>query len=120
MNQMALSLEPGIAARYRDLRECVATCIYAHGLGRVAAELDLAPSNLSAMLAGDRALPTDVVERYMECFKDLTPARYIASRFLQDPALLQASALAALPDAIAQLSNLMHAAGLQIPKAKTR
>ena len=120
MTQLALSLEPGMAARYRDVRECVATCIYGRGLGRVAAELDLAPSNLSAMLAGDRALPTEVVERYMERFSDPTPARYIAARFLQDPVMLQAAAMAALPDAIAQLSNLMQAAGLQVPKAKPR
>lgn len=118
MTQLALTLEPGLAARYASTRECFAHCVYQRGLGRVAAELDVQPSNLSAMLSGERALPVDLVERYIERFNDQVPARYVAARFLQDPAMLQAAALAAIPDAVAALSNLMAAAGVQLPKAR--
>ena len=40
MQQLSLSLEPGLAQRYRDLRECFAACVYQRGLGRVAAACD--------------------------------------------------------------------------------
>jgi hypothetical protein len=120
MTQFALALEPGLATRYANLRECFAHCVYQRGLGRVAADLDVAPSNLSAMLSGDRALPSDLVELYIERFKDPMPARYLAARWLQDPMMLQAAAMAAIPDAVAQLANLMQAAGLQVPKAGRR
>jgi len=120
MDQMALSLEPGLATRYASSRECLAHCIYQRGLGRVASELDVAPSNLSAMLSGDRALPVDLLERYVVAFKDPTPARYIAARYLQDPMLMHAAAMAAIPDAVATLANLMAAAGLQLPAGKSK
>lgn len=113
MNQIALALEPGLSARYASLREFVAHCVYQRGLNRVAAELDVQPSNLSAMLAGDRHLDTGLVESYIERFKDPLPAQYVAAKFLQDPALMQAAAIAAIPDAVAMLANLMSAAGMQ-------
>lgn len=107
MQQLALSFEPGLAQRYRDLRECFAACVYARGLGRVAASVDEKPSNLSAMLSGDRNLPTDVVERYMQHFGDTTPALYMAARWLQDAGKMREQALAQLPGILDQLNRLM-------------
>ncbi len=43
MGQLALSFEPGLAQRYRDIRECFAACVYQRGLGRVASAIDVAP-----------------------------------------------------------------------------
>ena len=74
MGQLALNFEPGLAQKYRDLRECFASCVYARGLGRVAAALDVAPSNLSAALSGERNLDCSLVEKYMQHFGDTTPA----------------------------------------------
>lgn len=110
MGQLALNFEPGLAQRYRDLRECFASCVYGRGLGRVAAALDVAPSNLSAALSGDRNLDIAWVERYMAEFGDTTPALYLAARWLQDAGTLQKQAMAAIPGLVAELSRLAELA----------
>jgi hypothetical protein len=111
MHQMSLTFEPGLAQKYRDMRECFASCVYARGLGRVAAEVDVQPSNLSAMLAGERNLDTALIERYMDRFKDYTPALYMAARWLTDANTLQAQALAQIPALVADLQRLAAMAG---------
>ena len=110
MQQLSLSFEPGLAQRYRDLRECFAACVYQRGLGRVAAAVDVAPSNLSQMLSGDRHLSTDIIETYMRQFGDTTPALYMASRYCQDAQTIQQQAMAQLPGVLAQLQALMASA----------
>lgn len=104
---MSLTFEPGLGNRYRDLRECFAACVYQRGLGRVAAACDVAPSNLSAMLSGERNLDSSLIEKYMTEFKDTTPALYWAARFLQDASMLKQQALAAIPGLVEQLQRLM-------------
>lgn len=111
MQQLALSFEPGLAQRYRDLRECFASCVYTRGLGRVAAAVDEKPSNLSAMLSGDRNLDTGVVERYMSHFDDTTPALFMAARWLQCADQRQKQAMAELPGLVDRLNRLMAEAG---------
>ena len=111
MQQLSLTLEPGLAQRYRDLRECFAACVYQRGLGRVAGAIDAQPSNLSAMLSGERNLDPALVERYMNEFKDNTPALFWAARWLQDAATRQQQAMAALPGLVDQLNRLMAEAG---------
>ncbi len=108
-HQLSLSLEPGLAQRYRDMRECFAACVYRVGLGRVAAECDVAPSNLSAMLSGDRHLDPDIIERYMERFHDVTPALYWAARYCQDVDEQQRQALAQIPQLVDQLMRMVEA-----------
>lgn len=110
MSQMALQFEPGLAQRYRDQRECFAACVYARGLGRVAAAVDVAPSNLSAMLSGDRHIDSGLIEKYMQHFGDTTPAMYWAARWLQDPDSLQKQAMAAIPALVADLQRLAEMA----------
>lgn len=111
MTQLALNLEPGLAQRFRDQRECFASCVYARGLGRVAAAVDVAPSSLSQMLSGERNLDPAIVERYMEHFGDTTPALFWAARWLQDADTLQRQALSQLPGLVDQLNRLMKEAG---------
>jgi|SRR5690606_7122726 len=111
MHQLNLTFEPGLGQRYRDQRECFAACVYARGLGRVAAALDVTPSGLSQMLSGERNLDSGLVEKYMEEFKDTTPALYWAARFLQDATTRQQQAMAALPGLVDQLNRLMAEAG---------
>jgi hypothetical protein len=118
VQQLALTLEPGLAVRYRDMRECFAACVYAVGLSRVAAAIDEKPSNLSSMLSGERHLDPAIVERYMREFHDSTPARFWAAKYLQDPEMLRAHALAEIPGAIASLRTLFEAAGEAMPAAK--
>ena len=110
MQQLSLTLEPGLAQRYRDMRECFAACVYQRGLGRVAAACDVAPSNLSTMLSGERNLDSSLIEKYMSEFKDNTPAMYWAARHLQDAGALKNQALAAIPGLVAQLERLVKEA----------
>ena len=118
--QLALTLEPGLAVRYRDMRECFAACVYTEGLGRVAAAVDEKPSNLSAMLSGERHLDSETIERYMRHFADTTPARYWAAKFLGDPDLLKAFAASLLPTAIAELGAMLTAAGVEFSRPGKR
>lgn len=111
MQQLTLSFEPGLAQRYRDQRECFACCVYQRGLGRVAAAIDVAPSNLSAMLSGERNLDMGLVEKYMAEFKDTTPAQFWAARWLQDAQTRQQQALAQLPGLMDQLQRVIAATG---------
>lgn len=110
MHQMSLSFEPGLAQRYRDQRECFASCVYSRGLGRVAAALDVTPSGLSQMLSGERNLDSGLIERYMTEFQDTTPALFWAAKFLQDAQTRQQQAMAALPGLVDQLNRLMEVA----------
>jgi hypothetical protein len=110
VTQLSLTFEPGLAQRYRDLRECFAARVYATGLGRVASAVDVQPSNLSAMLAGERNLDTGIVERYMTHFGDTLPAQYMAARWLQDAATLQQQAMAQIPQLVADLQRLAEMA----------
>jgi len=109
MQQLNLSLEAGLAQRYRDQRECFAACVYQRGLGRVASACDVKPSNLSAMLSGERHLDTSIVEIYMREFGDYTPAAYWAARYLQDAQALRDQAMAQLPGLVGQFQNLLAA-----------
>lgn len=111
MQQMSLSFEPGLAQRYRDLRECFAACVYQRGLGRVAAALDVTPSGLSQMLSGERNLDSGLIEAYMREFGDTTPALYLAARYLQDAQTRQQQAMSQLPGLVDQLTRLMAEAG---------
>lgn len=106
MQQLNLTFEPGLAQRYRDMRECFASCVYQRGLGRVAAAIDVQPSNLSAMLAGERNLDSSLVEKYMAEFSDNTPALFWAARHLQCATSLQQQAMAAIPGLVADLQRL--------------
>lgn len=110
MQQLSLTLEPGLAQRYRDQRECFAACVYQRGLGRVAAAIDVAPSNLSSMLSGERNLDPGLIERYMREFGDATPALYWAARYCQDATTLRQQAMAAIPGIVDQLQRLMREA----------
>lgn len=109
LQQLSLSLEPGLAQRYRDQRECFAACVYQRGLGRVAAACDVQPSNLSAMLSGERNLDPEIIERYMAEFGDRTPAAYWAAKFLQDAQAVRDQALAQIPGMVAQMQSLLAA-----------
>ncbi len=111
-NQLTLELEPGLAERYRSLRDCVATGVYQRGLKRIAIDLDMAPSNLSVQLSEDpsRHFSVDSLERYIEITGDMTPLEYLISRFYapdkRDAAMQEVKRLHA------QLQSAMQKAGI--------
>lgn len=113
--QLVLDFDPGMAERYSSLRDCVATGVYQRGLGRVAIDLDTAPSNLSVQLSADpsRHFSVDSLETYMEKTRDFTPIFYLAEKFLGDRGAKQEAAQAELMAKMAELQKLMVRAGVK-------
>jgi hypothetical protein len=114
--QLSLVFEPGLTARYQSLRDVVAHGVYERGLSAVAGKVDMAPSKLSEKLAGGNDRPRDLgieeFERYLEKTRDLRPIYYLVERFLEDPGVQQAEAMAQLSELVKQLGPLMSAAGV--------
>lgn len=116
--QLTLSLEAGLAERHLSLRDCMVQQVYQRGHGRVANLLDMAPSKLTEKLAGadsagkPRGFTLDELERYLEKTGDATPVLYLAAKYLSDPEVAQAEALATLARLADTLPALLSAAGL--------
>jgi hypothetical protein len=114
--QLSLVFEPGLTARYQSLRDVVAHGVYERGLSAVAGKVDMAPSKLSEKLAGGNDRPRDLgieeFERYLEKTRDLRPIYYLVERFLEDPGVQQAEAMAQLSELVKLLPALMSAAGV--------
>jgi hypothetical protein len=114
--QLSLVFEPGLAARYQSLRDVVAHGVYERGLSAVAGKVDMAPSKLSEKLAGGNDRPRDLgieeFERYLEKTRDVRPIYYLIERFLEDPGVQQAEAMAQLSELVRLLPALMSAAGV--------
>lgn len=118
--QMALVFEQGIAERHISLRDCVAAGVYHRGLGRVAGQIDMAPSKLSEKLAGGtdrkRDIGLDEFEDYLRKTGDISPIHYLADKYLRDPNVAQQEALSHLAELAATLPALLAAAGLGVRK----
>lgn len=112
--QLTLSLEPGLAARFGSLKECIAAGVYQRGVVAVAGKIDRQPSHLSEALSGSdrRKLDVDDLEAYVEATGDLRPVHYLIAKFLGDPGVAQQEALAQLAEVTKMLPALMAAAGL--------
>mgnify|MGYP005812090793 CR=1 FL=1 len=110
--QLTLNLAPGLSSAYPTCREFVAARV--HQLGRpqkaIAADLDMAPSQLTRKLAqapGDSARFTlDDLEQYIASTGDADPVLYLADKYLRraDPDELRAR--------IAELELQLDAAGV--------
>lgn len=114
--QMSLAFEPGLSQQHQSLRECMATGVYRSGLGRVAGQIDMAPSKLSEKLAGGtdrkRDIGLDEFETYIAKTGDIAPIHYLIDKFLRDPAVVQQEALSKIASIAEMLPALMSAAGL--------
>lgn len=113
-SQLTLSFEPGIAERYRCLRECIAAGVYRHGLGNTAIELDVAPGNLSVQISDDptRHFSVDSLERYIDKTGDTTPIYYLIERFLSDKGDNKAAEMEAAMQALKQMAPAFKKLGL--------
>lgn len=126
MRQLSLTFEPGIAARNRTLREHLAAAIYSRGLVRVAGEIDTSPSKLSEKLSGGssdgkaRCMSVDELERYIDRSGDVSPVYYLVDKYLRDPEVAKAEALARVGVLVEQLGPLLEAAGLATGKRVRR
>ena len=87
--QLTLDFTPGLSSGYDTCREFVASRV--HQLGKyqktIAAELDMAPSQLTRKLAqapGDSARFTlDDLENYIQKTGDADPILYLADKYLR-------------------------------------
>lgn len=120
MHQLTLAFTPGLSTTHRSLRECVATGVYRRGLGRVAGDVDMAPSALCEALAGAdrRKLDVDALEAYIASSGDLSPIYYLVDKFCRDPAAQQLEAMAKLAALAQELPAMLAAAGLQPSKKR--
>lgn len=118
MQQLTLSFTPGLSATHRSLRECVAVGVYQRGLGRVAGDVDMAPSALCEALASAdrRKFDVDALEAYISASGDLSPIYFLVDKFCRDPAAQQLEAMAKLAALAEQLPAMLAAAGLQPKK----
>ncbi|KRA74245.1 hypothetical protein ASD78_12180 [Lysobacter sp. Root667] len=122
--QLSLTFEHGIGQRHMSLRDCMATGVYQRGLGRIAGQIDMAPSKLSEKLAGGtdrkRDIGLDEFEDYLAKTGDLSPIHYLVDKYLRDPALQQQEALAKLAGLAETLPALLAAAGLNTKAGRAR
>lgn len=121
--QLTLELDPGLTQRFRNVRDAVAQGVYQRGLKRIAADLDMAPGNLSVALADDgvRNLSVDALERYVQTTGDLTPIYYLVERYLGDQGAARAEALdrvMRVAEQLEQLPAMLAAAGVVKQKAR--
>lgn len=118
--QMTLDLEGDLTARFRSAKEAMAAGVYRRGLKRVAADLDVAPGNLSVMLSGDgqRHLDVDLLERYVETTGDITPILFLVAKHCGDRQASRDEALERVQSILSELPGLLAAAGAGQRQAK--
>lgn len=122
LQQLTLNFQPGLAMRHSSLRSCAAQGIYQRGLEWVAGQIDRSPSHLSeALSAGDRRkFSADDLEAYIAKTGDTTPILYLIDKFMRDPGVQQAEAIAKLSEIADMLPALMQAVGAAPPPGRVR
>lgn len=103
-SQLPLDFAPGLTAQFRSLSQVCGAVVYGSraGLSGVAADLDLAPSDLCRRLAedGDRPITAEHLDGIISSTKDFRPIYWLIEKYLQDPETRR-------NQAIHQLANLM-------------
>jgi len=112
--QVSLQFEPGLLQRHRSLKDVIAAGVYRRGLKTSAADLDLAPGNLSVALSdeGTRKFGVDELERYIQATGDKTPIYYLVEKYLGDASAARDEALSRVEQLLATLPEALVAAGL--------
>jgi len=111
--QMTLDLDTHLIERFRSAKEAMAAGVYRRGLKRCAADLDVAPGNLSVMLSGDgqRHLDVDMLERYVEQTGDRTPIYYLVAKHCGDSSAARDEAVERVQAMLAELPQLLASVG---------
>ena len=128
--QLSLEFEPGLTARYRRIEDCIANAVSNHrgGAEKVAAALDMAPSELSRRLtahvpakegeSNNRPLRvSDFVEILRET-GDYRPIYWLIETFLRDPEIVKNGALQQLAQIMPAVLTLCEQAGITVAKGK--
>lgn len=111
--QMTLDLDTHLTERFRSAKEAMAAGVYRRGLKRCAADLDVAPGNLSVMLSADgqRHLDVDLLERYVETTGDRTPIYYLVDKHCGDSSAARDEAVERVQAMLAELPQLLASVG---------
>ena len=111
--QMTLDLDTHLTERFRSAKEAMAAGVYRRGLKRCAADLDVAPGNLSVKLSGDgqRHLDVDLLERYVEQTGDRTPIYYLVAKHCGDSGAARDEAVERVQAMLAELPQLLASEG---------
>lgn len=111
--QMTLDLDTHLTERFRSAKEAMAAGVYRRGLKRCAADLDVAPGNLSVMLSADgqRHLDVDLLERYVETTGDRTPIYYLVAKHCGDSSASRDEAIERMQGLLAELPQLLASVG---------
>ena len=111
--QMTLDLDTHLTERFRSAKEAMAAGVYRRGLKRCAADLDVAPGNLSVMLSGEgqRHLDVDLLERYVETTGDRTPIYYLVAKHCGDSSAARDEAVERVQAMLAELPQLLASVG---------
>ena len=110
---MTLDLDTHLTERFRSAKEAMAAGVYRRGLKRCAADLDVAPGNLSVMLSADgqRHLDVDLLERYVETTGDRTPIYYLVAKHCGDSSASRDEAIERMQGLLAELPQLLASVG---------
>lgn len=118
-NQMSLSLEPGLAKKFRSLRRATAQVVYQAGLDRCAIAADESPGNFSKSLGdrekGDttgRRFDLDALEAVLDETGDYTPIYYLIDKYLHNDQAKRDQAVQALGMMLPELQKLLKQAGI--------
>lgn len=111
--QMTLDLDTHLTERFRSAKEAMAAGVYRRGLKRCAADLDVAPGNLSVMLSADgqRHLDVDLLELYVETTGDRTPIYYLVAKHCGDSSAARDEAVERVQAMLAELPQLLASVG---------
>lgn len=108
--QLTLDFEGGLTRRYKTLLDLLAAGSYRHGLQRCASAVDQAPSNLSAMLSGQRHFPVDRLGDWIEETGDLTPVYWLVEKYLEPPESRRDQVIQELSQLVPEIQRLLQAA----------
>ena len=116
--QLTLDLDTNLTDRFRSVKDAVAAGAYRRGLKRTAADLDIAPGNLSVQLSGDgqRHFDTDSLERYIEVTGDKTPIYFLVAKYCGDNSSARDEALEKVQSMLSELPGLLANAGMHSRK----
>ena len=110
--QLALDFTPGLTAQFKSLQQVCSAVVYGSrgGLSAVAADCDLAPSDLCRRLAddGDRPLTADQVDQIIGSTKDFRPIYWLIEKYLQDPEAKRQQAIEQLASVMPMIQALVE------------
>lgn len=115
--QLQLDFQPGLTVQFKTLTEVCAAAVYAArgGLSAVAADLDIAPSDLSRRLHNDagenRPLTVEQFDGILNSTRDMRPVYWLIEKYLQDPEAKKNQAIEQLAQVMPIVQALIEQAG---------